>query len=378
MGFIYDISIKNGALVATDQKNIVRKQLHNVADVYTYEANDTLGTPKNLKIVEKYGNELELDVLNVGSISGVPFTGDFDALLLAVNGLIESLNSFSVTTTLDPNASTLSEQEKQTLSLNEISTKESEQIILQESINKQLAQRGVLTFADLTNSAVTPWAGFPLTIDEFQWTDGTFFPATTYSIASTVVNNVAELVALWNANVLDNKLQARDATSVYILEGAAPVPTDNNGTIQFSDTAAPFAIFAYVKVSSWAEEPDAVKSSINIIEEKTTLLADGAESLVSTEFQVSTLSVGNVAAPLVTSNSKRENVHVHCHTLGLWVRLKPAATNPSNREGYFLAAGEKRDFKTFANGQKYTLDISIINAVDGQEPTYSLSILNRP
>ena len=42
MGFIYDISIKNGALVATDQKNIVRKQLHNVADVYTYELGNTL------------------------------------------------------------------------------------------------------------------------------------------------------------------------------------------------------------------------------------------------------------------------------------------------------------------------------------------------
>lgn len=375
---MYIITKENGALVATDQNGVIRKQMHEIADIYTYEANATLNTPENLKIVERYGDSLELDALNTSEVNGTPIN-DFATLLTEINALIESLNSISVTTVLDPNAATLSEQEKQTLSLNEISTKESEQIVFLDDINSQLKQREDLDYLDLTLSASTPWAGFPVTINEFQWNDGTFFPANTYPITPTVVNNSAELATLWNANVPDNKLESRDATTLYIKEGSAPVPTDNNGLVQFSTTVPAFGVFPYIRVAAWSQEPDAAESSINVIENKITQLADGGPtSLVVEEFGISTYTAANIAVTLAIANPKRENVIVQVHSSTLWIRLKPAATSPSNREGRLIKIDKDFDLKTYANGLKYTGEISMINAVDAEQPTYSLINISRP
>jgi hypothetical protein len=248
-----------------------------------------------------------------------------------------------------------------------------------EKIVEQLSERELVNFIDLTNSQASPWGGFPMTVNEFQWSDGTFFPPTGYPIApAVVVNNVQELVNLWNANVLDNKLSVRDATSVFILPGSAPVPTDINANISIV-ADAPIFTLSYIKTSSWGTEPDAENSAVNNIEDKVTQLADGGETLVSSENGIATYNVpGNTAIVLVTEENKRENVFLQCHSLSLWVRLKPAASVPNNREGYLVKAGGDINISTLGNGQKYFGEISLINAADGEQPTYSLSVLNRP
>jgi len=75
-------------------------------------------------------------------------------------------------------------------------------------------------------------------------------------------------------------------------------------------------------------------------------------------------------------------VFIQCHSGALWIRSKPAVTNPNEREGVYLKAIDgvpaHANIPVLVNGQKYTNEISLINAADGEEPTYSISILNRP
>jgi len=247
-----------------------------------------------------------------------------------------------------------------------------------DKIVEQLSERSTVEYIDLTNSQGSPWGGFPMTVNQFDWSDGTFFPPNGYPITPTIVNDVQELVDLWNANVLDNKLEVRNATSVFIVPRSAPVPTDNNGYIQIV-AAAPIFTLAYIKVASWGQEPDAENSAVNNIDDKVTQLADGGENLDSDENGIATYNEPtNIAIALVPAEEKRESVFVQCHSLALWIRLKPAATVPNNREGYKIEAGGSFNLSAFANGQKYTGEISLINAADGEQPNYSISVLNRP
>jgi len=348
---------------------------------------DTLDNIDELIIRGEDKNNAKVDT-TVSELDGVPFAGTFEDLETALRELAKKGNGlFSGASGggggLPPDAATETKQDVQIDQLDEVLSNQDEQTVFQEKITEQLAVRGVNTYIDLSLSASTPWAGFPVTINEFQWNDGTFFPANTYPITPTEVNDTTELADLWNANVPDNLLEARDSNTLYIKEGSAPIPTDNNGLIQFSTSVPAFGVFPYIKVAAWSEEPDAVESSVNKIENKVTQLADGGESLVSTENGIATYNnPTNIAITLVPAAVKRENVFIQCHSGSLWIRLKPAATTPNEREGIYLKAIDgvpaHANIPTLSNGQKYTGEISLINAVDGEEPTYSISILNRP
>lgn len=246
--------------------------------------------------------------------------------------------------------------------------------IATQKITEQLETRQELTYVDLTLSSGTPWVGFPLTVTQVNWTDGVS-PAVSINISATVVNDTAELAAVFNANIPNNQLSVRDATSVFILAGTVDIPTSLAASIGFD--AAP-NVLTYPKPSSWNTELDAEKSSVNLIEEKVTQLADGGESLIAEEFPILGIASGNNAQSIAVADNSRENIFIQVHTLSAWVRLKSESSVPANREGYLIKAGGDINISTLANGQKYLGAVSIINAVDGEVPTYSFSVLKRP
>ena len=224
--YIYDITEVNGALVATDQKGVIRKQLQNIVDIYTYKENVTLGTPENIKLVEKYGDYLELDALNTKSVAGVPINGSFATLLTEVNNLIDTLNAITVTAALDPNAATLAEQLTQTVELNSINTELYLQTIEAEQTNEYLRKKGitptVTPFIDFSNAQVGGPISYPLNVTDFWFT---LQPINVNRPAVGTVNNIDELILLWNSTMPENILIRRSASTAWLFAGSEPVPS---------------------------------------------------------------------------------------------------------------------------------------------------------
>jgi hypothetical protein len=110
-----DISIIDGVLIITDENGFKIAQLHQIINIYQYEENKNLGTPKNLKLVDNYNERFELDAPSISSISGVPFVGSYNDLLSAVLIFQQELNNPASVLPLD--ASTKSAQLLQTAEL---------------------------------------------------------------------------------------------------------------------------------------------------------------------------------------------------------------------------------------------------------------------
>lgn len=106
-----------------------------------------------------------------------------------------------------------------------------------------------------------------------------------------------------------------------------------------------------------------------------TLNVDG---LVATHGPKQAITTGNVAQIISVSEPKRESLVIQVYDFDVWIRFLDAATTPTLRSYYFVKAGGEFYLSAFANGQKYTGAISIINDVDGQIPLFSFTELRRP
>lgn len=81
------------------------------------------------------------------------------------------------------------------------------------------------------------------------------------------------------------------------------------------------------------------------------------------------------AATAVALNSARTSVTIAITGSNVWIRLLPAATDAAVRKGTPVAAGEVWELPAAWWKSLYTGEISIINAVDGQTPTYYVTEL---
>lgn len=214
---------------------------------------DTLDELSRLVVRGQDANNVTVDT-TVSEVDGIAFSGDFAALEIALrdiakksNGLFNGFDREAVPV-LAADASTKTEQD----------------IIIE-----QLGIRGNVTYLDMNLSAGTGFGGFPITIDNLEWGNGTTPPGThAYPITPTIVNSTIELAALWNANVVENLLESKDATTLYIKEGTEPIPTNANGLVQVKTTAPPFGQLIYLKSFSWSEEVNPVISAPQSIQEK--------------------------------------------------------------------------------------------------------------
>jgi len=102
------------------------------------------------------------------------------------------------------------------------------------------------------------------------------------------------------------------------------------------------------------------------------------DGLVPIEGPKQAITTGDNAQDISPVAPKRESLIIQVFDFDVWVRLKDAATDPTLRVSYFVKAGGEFSLSAFANGQKYIDEVSIINAVNGQVPTFSFTELRRP
>jgi hypothetical protein len=252
---LLDISVIDGVFTATNEEGIKVAQFHDTIDIYTYEPNANLGTPANIKLREKYNDDLELDVLNVGSISGVPFVGDFDALVLAINGLINTASAGP----LPVDASTLSEQLIQTIELNGINT-ELDAIKLQLDKKPQV----ITIFNNLTNPSSGFWAGFPVQVDTLAITGTT--AENSGNFGTTNVNNIDEFILLFNNNLNSWVISKKSETEFWIEAGTAD-PVGFVGEIEFIAGFIPHTKYSSANFQQ-ATKGDELVSNLDCILEK--------------------------------------------------------------------------------------------------------------
>ena len=88
-----------------------------------------------------------------------------------------------------------------------------------------------------------------------------------------------------------------------------------------------------------------------------------------------TAIVGDSANVAVAANSGRSSLSISILDADAWIRLMPAATDPTVRKGFPIVAGETWILPTSWWRALYSGEVSIINAVDGQTPTYYVTEL---
>ena len=79
---------------------------------------------------------------------------------------------------------------------------------------------------------------------------------------------------------------------------------------------------------------------------------------------------GNNANTASAINLNRSSLSIPVETADVWIRLQPAATDPGVRKGFPVCAGETWILPTSWWKRMYTGEVSIINAIDGEAPTY--------
>ena len=79
---------------------------------------------------------------------------------------------------------------------------------------------------------------------------------------------------------------------------------------------------------------------------------------------------GNNANTASSLNVNRSSLSIAVETADVWIRLQPAATDIGVRKGFPVCAGELWILPTSWWKRMYTGEVSIINAIDGEAPTY--------
>jgi hypothetical protein len=84
---------------------------------------------------------------------------------------------------------------------------------------------------------------------------------------------------------------------------------------------------------------------------------------------------GNNANTAVAANPNRSSLTIAINGADVWIRLLPATTDPSVRKGIPVSAGQVWELPTSWWKKLYSGEVSIINAADGQTPTYYVTEL---
>ena len=305
----------------------------------------------NIDVLEVSGEDqirVHIDT-TINEIDNVPFSGTFDQLETEIRNLAKASNSL-----LYSGGQQASEDGGV------------------DKIIEQLSERSEVSYFDLSTSTISPFASFPITVNNVEWNDGVS-PAVSVAVAPTVVNDTTELASIFNANIPDNVLEARDASSVFIKAGTQAVPTDVNAYIQFT-AESPFAILFYSNgFSPWMTEQDEINSEVNNIKDKVCEFVDGTALLVTRVGKTTyTPTVANNAIVIDLVDAQRESIIIQIYDFDVWIRLRPSTSGSSTRNGVFVPAGSSFKLDPLENGKKYLGEISLINAIDGEIPSYSL------
>lgn len=84
---------------------------------------------------------------------------------------------------------------------------------------------------------------------------------------------------------------------------------------------------------------------------------------------------GNTAETASAANSSRSSLSISVVDADAWIRLTPAATDAGVRKGTPVQAGQTWELPTSWWRGLYSGEVSIINAADGETPTYYVTEL---
>ena len=84
---------------------------------------------------------------------------------------------------------------------------------------------------------------------------------------------------------------------------------------------------------------------------------------------------GNSANTAVSANPSRSSLTIAIEGADAWIRLLPASTDPTVRKGIPVAAGEVWELPNSWWKSLYSGEVSIINTVDGETPSYYVTEL---
>lgn len=236
-----------------------------------------------------------------------------------------------------------------------------------EEINSNLQAPQIFTYFDLAVSLGTPWPGFPFTVNQIDWNDGT--TAVGGAITPTLVNNLAELVALFNSTIPNNQLEERSGTTVYLKPGTEGVPTAGGAFVNIQ-TTTPDILF-YPK-GNWATEPEPNPSSPKISAEKLCNIVDGQDTTPT----ITTLlypggGTMNNSITMSAANANRNKIAITITGADAWI--KKQVSGGSVREGILVKAGGTYFDSRDSAGYIYRGEWSIINVANGETPTFNVT-----
>ena len=84
---------------------------------------------------------------------------------------------------------------------------------------------------------------------------------------------------------------------------------------------------------------------------------------------------GDTAEVAAAANTTRSSLSIAVTVADVWIRLMPAATDPTVRKGIPVKAGEVWVLPTSWWRALYSGEVSIMNAVNGETPTYYVTEL---
>lgn len=275
-----------------------------------------------------------------------------------LNTAIECVNKAAEGGTIDPDAA---RKMQQILQIEEAKTTND---LLSEK------ERGAYVFLSDVESRVTP--AFPFDVTVFTFSGTASGQGLESAAVSLTINNMDEFVLNWNANISSVTIEKRTDTSFYILPGTKLVPDTMPDNIAFNDGFLLSRVYRVNVFSDWYLQKNGSKSNVDVTNEKLGQLVSDNKIhplIVATSDPV--IISGNVAEPAILSNPNRKSATIYVEGGDLWIRPMTQFDDPTARKGIRkIQDGGGFDLSPNSQNGFYLGTWSVINAVDGETPTF--------
>lgn len=227
------------------------------------------------------------------------------------------------------------------------------------------------TYFDLSTSIGVPFGGYPITVTQLEWKSLLYqFPI----VPNVIVNSDQEFVDLWNLTIAENTLSVFGVNQFCVKSGTEEVLTNPADAITVTTTGGPliFSVNDFLQgIEPSVSNLDEILLKIDSILSNTNLLQRGSYDVGTiTTIQTYAPGVANEAVLLLPSNPNRHSVYVYVVDKSVVIRPLDATVDPADRKGHIVNKEETFALTMDNSNDIYPGEISLINAKDGEFPTY--------
>lgn len=305
---------------------------------------------------DKNNDTINVDI-TVKTIDGVSFVGDFAALQTALRTAAKKANGFTRGTSSGGGGD--ASAANQILEIAEL-----------ESIDEKLRLKEC-TYFDFSTSLGVPFGGYPITVTQLEWKNLLYqFPI----VPNVIVNTDQEFVDLWNLNISENTLSVFGVNQFCLRRGTEDVLTNPAEAITVTTTGGPmiFSVSNFLQgVEPSVSNLDEILLKVDAILSDTNLLQSGEYTVgtITTETTYSPGAADNAVA-ILPANPNRHSVYIKIKGKDAIIRPLLASTDPADRKGHYRIKGATFSMTPDSSNNVYKGEISLINAKNGETPTY--------